>query len=547
MSPSTPSPPSALPAAAEHHLGPGLWASVIIANYNRPELVRRLLTELGAQSVPPERFEAVVVDDGSRVDVRELLSPADFPFTLTIHRQENAGAARARQAGAERARGRVVVFLDDDMRVGPDFLAGHLAHHDAADTVVLGELRPDTDIAKMPLFEKFFARMLANKADALLAGQALRGHGVYTGNVSMDRELFLRVGGFDPQFRALEDEELGIRLEKAGARLLFSGRGASVHGSDKTSLEKWLARSYNDGAFAVRVGRKHRDLADASPFRHLAHISPLSLPFLGLGLGLPGAAGPLARLAVEVAVSADKLGLERLGVAGATLVYGMQFYRGVREESGGLGGVWSEYRAFREALRDLDGAGRGAFTAFADAVREDHAVMLAYQGKYGAGEGGAGSLPSDGVKKIGFQILVAYRLMRLFRARGNTLAAQFTSRLMRHLYASDIHWDAELAPGVMIVHGFGLAISHSAKVARGCILFQGVTLGFGTDTDGGVGAPSLEPNVHVGVGATLYGPITVGEGSKIMAGCVLGESVPPRSLVEAPKPAVSARRGKPRP
>lgn len=539
-----------LSPAAEAHLGPGLWVSVVIANYNRPELVRRLLGELAAQSVPAARFEAIVVDDGSEVDVREAVSPSEFPFALTVHRQANAGAARARQAGAELARAKVVLFLDDDMRVGPEFLEAHLALHDAPDTVVLGQLRPDTDIAKMPLFEKFFARMLSDKADSLLAGQALRGHGVYTGNVSMDRELFLRVGGFDPQFRALEDEELGIRLEKAGARLLFSDRGSSLHGSDKTSLEKWLARSYNDGAFAVRVGRKHRDLADASPFRHFQHISPISLPFLGLGLGLPAAAEPLAKVAVRVAISADKLGLDRLAVAGATLVYGIQFYRGVRHESGSLAGLWGEYRAFRAALRDLDApdgeAGDGgALAAFTAAVREDHDVMLAYQGKYSQGEG-SGSLPSDGVKKIGFQILVAYRLMRLFRARGNMLAAQFTSRLMRHLYASDIHWDAELAPGVMIVHGFGLAISHSAKVARGCILFQGVTLGFGTDTDGRAGAPSLEPNVHVGVGATLYGPITVGESSKIMAGCVLGESVPARSLVEAPRPAVSARQGRPR-
>ena len=547
-----------LPLNAEAFLGPGLRASVVIANYNRPDLVKRLLTDLAAQTVPARHFEAVVVDDGSDIDVRTVLDSRDFPFALTVHRQQNAGAARARQTGAELARGKVVVFLDDDMRVGDRFLEGHLALHDGEDTVVLGQLRPDADIATMPLFEKFFARMLSNKADELLAGKTkLRGHGLYTGNVSLDRALFLRVGGFDPQFRALEDEELGLRLEKAGARLLFSDKGESVHGSDKTSLEKWLARSENDGRYAVRVGRKHRDVAEASPFRHLSRISPLSMPFLTLGLGAPWAAKPLAEVAVRVAVGADKVGLDRLAVAGATLVYGIQFYRGVRKEAGSLGGVFAEYRAFREALRTLDDAPpsgeidtrsrEATYASFVANVREDHAMMRGYQGKYGQaqGEGEGGNLAADSVKKIGLQILVAYRLMRLFRARGSTLAAQFTSRLMRHLYASDIHWDAELAPGVMIVHGFGLAISHSAKVSRGCILFQGVTLGYGTDTSGAVGAPILEENVHVGVGATLYGPITVGEGSKIMAGCVLGESVPARSIVAAPRPEVSARKPKP--
>ncbi len=563
-----------LPSRATSFLGEGLFASVVIANYNRPELVRRLLDDLASQSVAAAHYEVVVVDDGSQVDVRTVLNAAEFPFALVVHRQENAGAAKARQRGAEIARGKVVVFLDDDMRVGKGFLEGHLSLHESAGTVVLGQLRPDADIATMPLFEKFFARMLSNKADELLAGKKkLKGHGVYTGNVSMDREMFLRVGGFDPAFRALEDEELGIRLEKAGAKLLFSDKGESVHGSDKTSLEKWLARSENDGRYAVRVGRKHRDDAEASPFRHLSQISPISLPFLGLGLGAPWAAKPLASLAVRVAVGADKLGLEKLAVAGATLVYGIQFYRGVREESGSLAGVFAEYRAFKEALAGLKdeapASGEGdtrareaTYGSFLANLREDHAVMRGYQGKYGQGEprasgasgdrasgasgddGGGGSLPADAVKKIGLQILTAYRLMRLFRARGNTLAAQFVSRLMRHLYASDIHWDAELAPGVMIVHGFGLAISHSAKVSRGCILFQGVTLGYGTDSDGNAGAPFLEENVHVGIGATLYGPITVGESSKIMAGCVLGESIGPRSLVSAPKPEVSARAGR---
>jgi serine O-acetyltransferase len=116
------------------------------------------------------------------------------------------------------------------------------------------------------------------------------------------------------------------------------------------------------------------------------------------------------------------------------------------------------------------------------------------------------------------------------------------SRLIRHLYGSDIHWEAELAPGIVLVHGFGLAISKAARVAEGCILFQGVTLGLGRDgASGATGAPTLEPNVHVGVGATLVGPITIGRDTKIMAGCTVTQSVPPRSLVEAPLPAVRAR------
>jgi serine O-acetyltransferase len=157
-----------------------------------------------------------------------------------------------------------------------------------------------------------------------------------------------------------------------------------------------------------------------------------------------------------------------------------------------------------------------------------------------------GSLGADLVKKIGFQLMVSYRVMRALRARGLTLGAQFTSRMIRHAFGSDIHWDAEFEPGVMVVHGFGLAISNAAYVSTGTILFQQVTLGYGTDPDTKkTGAPRLEPYVHVGIGATLFGPIVIGRESKIMAGCVLNRSIPARSIVEAPRPEIVAR--KPRP
>jgi len=101
-----------------------------------------------------------------------------------------------------------------------------------------------------------------------------------------------------------------------------------------------------------------------------------------------------------------------------------------------------------------------------------------------------------------------------------------------------------IAPGVMLVDGFGLAISHAAKVGPACILFQNVTLGMGTDPETRqIGAPTLEASVHVGPGATLVGPITVGAGSKIMAGVTLTRSVPARSVVSAPEPGLSRRGG----
>jgi len=151
-------------------------------------------------------------------------------------------------------------------------------------------------------------------------------------------------------------------------------------------------------------------------------------------------------------------------------------------------------------------------------------------------------IASDAVRKIGYQLMIAYRIMRYLRDSGLGLGAQFMSRLIRHGFSSDIHWDAELEPGVVVVHGFGLAISYAAKIGSGAILYQNVTLGYGLDPETKApGAPVIEKNVHIGVGATLFGPIVIGEGTKIMANCVINRSVPPRSIVEAPIPNIAVR------
>jgi serine acetyltransferase/glycosyltransferase involved in cell wall biosynthesis len=541
--------------------GDGIWVSVVLATYNRQDLLRRLLADLDGQTIDPSRYELIAVDDGSNEDTRAALADVETRYLHRIERQENSGPAVARQKGVGFARGKIIVFIDDDMQVKPTFLEKHLEKHAATkdETVVIGRLRPDAKIAEMPLFERFYARVLKKQGDDFASGaEPVRGHHLYTGNVSLPKELFLRAGGFDPAFRALEDEELGIRLEKIGAKFVFADDAESIHGSDWTSMKKWMDRAFRDGVYQAKVARKHPDALESSPWRHLPNLNPVSRPFMALSLTMPGPAKLIANAAMYTASAFDKIGLEPVAIAGMTFVYGIQYYRGVRNETGSPFDVAREYREFKRGLAMLRKGERGdrnAWRELTEGVREDHRMVRFYAEKYDDRvERATTPLPSneempsmaalagDAVKKIGFQLMIAYRVMRFFRRAGLELGAQFMSRTIRHAFASDVHWDAELEPGIVIVHGFGLAISYAARVRHGAILFQNVTLGYGPDPETKEGgAPLLEKNVHVGIGATLFGPIVVGEGTKIMAGCVLNRSVPPRSIVEAPVPHVGAR------
>jgi serine O-acetyltransferase len=185
---------------------------------------------------------------------------------------------------------------------------------------------------------------------------------------------------------------------------------------------------------------------------------------------------------------------------------------------------------------------RGSVAHLVESVREDHAVAHRNGVKYAGRPDRPEAFPSALVQKVGLQMMTAYRLMRLFSGAGIPLMPRVMSRLIRHAYGADIHWDAELAPGVMIVHGMGMAVSYAARVGRGVVLSHNVTLGLGTHPETREsGGPTIEDDVVLGPGVTVLGPITVGARSKIMPGCLILRSVPPDSVVEAVTPAVKPR------
>jgi serine O-acetyltransferase len=177
------------------------------------------------------------------------------------------------------------------------------------------------------------------------------------------------------------------------------------------------------------------------------------------------------------------------------------------------------------------------------AIAADHEQIRRYNEKYHGEQLTESQLPIDIVQKIGMQMITVVRVMQVLDQAGVPVLPKVISRLIRHLYGAEIHWQAKIEPGVSIVHGCGLVISHAAKIGSGCLLFQNVTLGESVDPiSREVGAPSLGRDVHIGPGATLIGPIVVGDRTKIMAGAVLTQSVPPDSLVRPAESIVTLRR-----
>jgi GT2 family glycosyltransferase len=325
----------------------GSLISVVIATYNRQDALSTLLKDLDAQTLETGAFEVVVVDDGSKVPAEKPKEPMRYPLTLI--RQENAGAAAARHRGIEAAAGEVIVIVDDDMRIGPDFLAAHRNEHDRGATLVLGLIAPDSKIEAKPLFERMHQQLLA-KLVAMYERDpsSVRGTQVCTGNVSFRRAAYLAVGGFDLSLKRSEDRDLGVRLERAGAKLAFSGAAKVTHESDHVDDNVWLKRNFLYGIYDTRIAKKHPDVPRANPWHFLSLVSPLSRPVLLSVVAVPQLGRPLATAVLKAAHACEGAGFERAAIAGATLCYGIEYFHGVREELGSLLSTAIDLRAYRK-------------------------------------------------------------------------------------------------------------------------------------------------------------------------------------------------------
>lgn len=130
----------------------------------------------------------------------------------------------------------------------------------------------------------------------------------------------------------------------------------------------------------------------------------------------------------------------------------------------------------------------------------------------------------------GLHAIWLHRLSHKLSGWGLYILARIVSHMGRFLTGIEIHPGAVIGRGVVIDHGMGIVIGETAEIGDGCLLYQGVVLG-GTSLSKGKRHPTLGSNVTVGTGATLLGPINVGDGARIGAGSVVFKDVPPGATV----------------
>ena len=215
-----------------------MFLSVVIPTYNRLPILRQCLQALERQRLEPplQGYEVVVVDDGSTDATLAWMAQAcaagELPH-LRLVQQEHGGPALGRNRGVEAARGEVIVFIDSDLVVGPDFLLSHARGLEqdwqrAGDRLsfTYGAVINTADFDN-PTAERHKLRDLSWAYFA-------------TGNVAIERRLLERAGLFDIAFHLYgwEDLELGERLRALGVRLVRCPAAVGYHWHQALSLEQ---------------------------------------------------------------------------------------------------------------------------------------------------------------------------------------------------------------------------------------------------------------------------------------------------------------------
>ena len=106
--------------------GADLELSIVIPTRGRPRQLRACLASLARQEALPSAIEVIVVLDGADATTEQMLAAVELPFPLSVVIQEHARQAAARNRGAEQARGRYLLFLDDDVVAEERLVAAHL-------------------------------------------------------------------------------------------------------------------------------------------------------------------------------------------------------------------------------------------------------------------------------------------------------------------------------------------------------------------------------------------------------------------------------------
>lgn len=218
--------------------------SVVVPVYNSASILPRCLDALLAQTYPSDRYEIIVIDDGSADASADVAHACLDNWAGVSHvlQQPNGGPASARNLGIGAASGDIVAFIDSDCVAERDWLGSLTEAFTTSEVAgvggpIINHCSPGWVTSYLQAANFYRHRARRGVVDYLV-----------TGNVAFRRSALLAVGGFAADKGVWgEDADLSFRLRQSGYTLLLAQRGTVTHFGSPTSLRGLSKELYRYG------------------------------------------------------------------------------------------------------------------------------------------------------------------------------------------------------------------------------------------------------------------------------------------------------------
>ncbi len=175
-----------------------------------------------AESVRAQTYDAVelvLVVDGNEAVAKQVR--ADFPDDeIVIHNNsENRGVSYSRTKGAELATGDVVAFIDDDAIADPQWVEALVRAYEETDALAVGGKMTGLWLAGRPWFLPEEFDWLVGVTHRGFATQQQEVRNTFESNISFRRDVFLELGGFNPELGPKADEYRNAEGSEIGSKL----------------------------------------------------------------------------------------------------------------------------------------------------------------------------------------------------------------------------------------------------------------------------------------------------------------------------------------
>ncbi|MBO1056515.1 MAG: glycosyltransferase [Dolichospermum sp. JUN01] len=219
--------------------------SIIIPTYNRPQPLTNCLQSLADLDYPDNRFEVIVVDDGSKISLKTVVKPLQNQLNLTLIPQANAGPATARNTGAKQAQGKFLAFIDDDCTPANNWLQ-------VLETYLIAHAN---DLIGGCIINALSENIYATASQALLdyiyasyQNKTKFPQFFTSNNIALSAENFWAIGGFDTNFplAAAEDREFCDRLLSHNYKMRYAPESIVYHAHHLT-LKTFYRQHFNYG------------------------------------------------------------------------------------------------------------------------------------------------------------------------------------------------------------------------------------------------------------------------------------------------------------